>query len=215
MKPSLHLPAVVLCLVGLQGLSAAAVDVVVDLRAAPECQAFAEAAERLIVEWTPKVEAILTGEDRPPVDRRIRLTFRPMDGVAHTVGDEIVISAEWVTRKAPDDHGMVIHELVHVLQGYGGGGEFWVTEGIADYVRYQHYEPGGQKWRLEPGRSSYRQGYGIAGAFLDWLEKEKDPLIIRRLNQACRDRAYRPELFTDWCGADLDTLWDDYVQSRH
>ena len=41
-----------------------------------------------------------------------------------------------------------------------------MTEGIADYVRYERYEPGKQKWKLDPEKSSYKQGYGIAGAFL-------------------------------------------------
>ena len=93
-----------------------AVEVMVDLRAAPECQAFADVATKLIVEWTPKVHKILDGADAPLADRTVKLTFRPMDGVAHTKGSEIVISSEWVTKKAPEDYGMVIHELVHVRQ---------------------------------------------------------------------------------------------------
>jgi hypothetical protein len=194
--------------------AASAVEVTVDLRAAPECQAFADVATKLIVEWTPKVHEILDGGDAPLADRTVKVTFRPMDGVAHAKGGEIVISSEWVTKKAPEDYGMVIHELVHVLQDYRRGSEFWVTEGIADYVRYEQYEPGKQKWRLQPGQSSYRQGYGIAGAFLGWLAREKDPEIVRKLNAACRAGQYQPELFEQWCGASVDALWDDYVKSQ-
>ena len=214
MKMFLSLLSGVCFCLGLSVSSADAVMVRVDLRAAPECQAFADVATKLLVEWAPKVQEMLYGKDVPLPDRTIEVIFRPLDGVAYSKGSQIVISAEWVTQKAPDDYGMVIHELVHVLQDYRGGGEFWVTEGIADYVRYERYEPGKQKWRLQPGQSSYRQGYGIAGGFLGWLAQEKDPEIVRKLNAACRQRAYRPELFAEWCGADLDTLWEAYVASQ-
>ncbi len=109
---------------------------------------------------------------------------------------------------------MVVHELTHVVQDYKGGGEFWLTEGIADYVRYERYEPGKQKWKLDPEKSSYKQGYGIAGAFLAWLEKHKNPEIIRKLNAASRDRSYKREMFVQLCGADVDALWKEFLAAQ-
>ena len=188
--------------------------IVVDYSTAPECEAFATKAKTIAEEWYPKIHEILFGKEVPLPARSIRLKFEPMKGVAHATHDGIHISAEWVTKKAPDDYGMVVHELTHVVQDYKGGGEFWLTEGIADYVRYERYEPGKQKWKLDPEKSSYKQGYGIAGAFLAWLEKNKNPNIIRKLNAASRDRSYKREMFKELCGADVDTLWKEFLAAQ-
>lgn len=183
----------------------------IDTSKAPECAAFAEKSKAIVEEWYPKINALLFGPDWPLPTKTVRLWFEPMKGVAHATGDGIHISAEWVTKKAPNDFGMVVHELTHVVQHYRGKGEFWLTEGIADYVRYEVYEPGKQKWKLDPQKSSYQHGYGIAGAFLGWLEKNKSPGLVRRLNIALNQGTYRPELFQELCGADVDALWKEFV----
>lgn len=186
----------------------------VDTSKAPECAPFAEKAKKIAEEWYPKINEIIFGKDRALPGGTIHLWFEPMDGVAHATHDGIHISAEWVTKKAPDDYGMVVHELTHVVQDYKGKGEFWLTEGIADYVRYERYEPGKQKWKIDPDKSSYKQGYGIAGAFLGWLETTKDRELVRKLNTACHDGSYNAKMFTELCGADVDSLWKEYVQSK-
>ena len=202
------------CVVALSLLTVEAFEVNIDFSEAPECEAFATKSESIVREWAPKIQEILYGENVPIKKKEVFITFRPMKGVAHASGNKIVVSAEWVTKKAPNDYGMIIHELVHVLQDYQGGGVFWVTEGIADYIRYERFEPGKQKWKLQPGKSSYKQGYGIAGAFLAWLEKNKEPELIRKLNAACKEKRYKPVLFEEWCGKPLDDLWQDYVDAR-
>jgi len=156
----------------------------IDFSKSPECEPFALKSQAIATEWYPKIHALLFGPESAVPARTIRLIFEPMKGVAHTLGNDIHISAEWVMVKAPGDYGMVVHELTHVVQDYRGKGEFWLTEGIADYIRYHHYEPGKQNWKRDPVKSSYRQGYGIAGAFLAWLEKTKNPQIVRLLNIA-------------------------------
>lgn len=205
----------VLAFLALTPLARAAegVTVEVDTSKAPECAAFAEKSKALAEEWYPKINALIFGSNHPLPAKTIRLSFEPMKGVAHATGDGIHISAEWVTKKAPDDYGMVVHELTHVVQQYGGKGEFWLTEGIADWVRYENYEPGKQKWKLDPQKSSYKQGYGIAGAFLDWLDKNKHAGLVRELNTAINTGKYRPELFQELCGADVDTLWKEFVST--
>ena len=89
-----------------------------------------------------------------------------------------------MTKKEPNDFGMVIHELTHIVQDYKGGGEGWLTEAIADYIRDRHFEKQGRAPAFDPEKSSYRQGYGIAAAFLIWLEETKHPGLVRKLNLA-------------------------------
>ncbi len=70
----------------------------------------------------------------------------PINGAAYTNAQagEITISAAWV-RKHPEDIGMVIHELTHVVQCYprskNGADLFWIGEGVADYIRNFEFEP--------------------------------------------------------------------------
>ena len=181
----------------------------VDTSKAPECAAFAEKSKTLVEEWYPRINALLFDPTRPLPYSGITLIFEPMKGVANTTNNVIHISADWVTEKAPNDYGMVIHELTHIVQDYHGKGEGWLTEGIADYIRDRHFEK--REHRIDPVKSSYRQGYGIAAAFLIWLGEKKHPGLVRKLTLASHDGTYRPALFTEICGTDLDTLWREFA----
>jgi hypothetical protein len=188
--------------------------VTVDCTKAPECEAFAAKSKMLVEEWYPRINEILFEKGHPLPATEITLIFEPMKGVAHTKNSQIHISAEWVTKKAPNDYGMVAHELTHVVQDYKGKGEGWLTEGIADYIRDRHYEPGVRHQRIDPDTGSYRQGYGVAASFLIWLEKQKNKDVVRKLNIASHDGVYRHELFTELCGTDLDALWKEFAESQ-
>jgi hypothetical protein len=103
--------------------------------------------------------------------------------------------------------------LTHVVQDYHGKGEGWLTEGIADYIRDRYYEPGVRHLHIDPDKSSYRQAYGPAATFLIWLEEHKDKDIVRKLNIASHDGKYSPDLFKEYGGADLDTLWKEFAET--
>lgn len=190
--------------------------VTVDYSQAPSCQTFAEKSKTLVEEWYPKLNSILFGESHPLPYPEVKLVFKAMKGVAGTVNNEITISEEWVTKKAPDDYGMVIHELTHVVQNYKGKGEGWLTEGIADYTRDRHFEPGKRTHHIDRMKNHYKQGYGVAAAFLIWLEEEKtkDRNLVRKLNTACNDGTYSADKFKELCGADADTLWKEFLTSQ-
>lgn len=191
-------------------------EITVDYSEAPSCQPFAEKSKTLCEEWYPKVARILFGERHKLPYKEVKLVFKPMSGVAATTDNVISISEEWVTKKAPDDYGMVIHELTHVVQNYKGRGEGWLTEGIADYVRDRHFEPGKRTHRIDRIKGSYRQGYGVAAAFLIWLEdvKTKDGDLVRELNTACHDGSFSAQKFKKICGAEVDTLWADFLSAQ-
>ncbi len=185
----------------------------VDFSAAPECEAFALRAKANCEEWYPRINTLLNGTNAPLPYAEVFLTFKPMKGVAATSANRITISAEWVTKKAPNDHGMVIHELTHIVQDYRGKGVGWLTEGIADYVRDYHFEPGARRIRINPDKASYRDGYTTSAAFLKWLENTKDNEIVRKLSIASRENKYRDELFKDFTGKTLDEIWREFTDS--
>jgi hypothetical protein len=136
---------------------------------------------------------------------------KDMKGVAYAQRNRIVISANWV-KKHPDDFGMVIHEMTHTIQGYRGPRPSWLVEGIADYIRFYHYEPK-TKLTVNPRRASYRNGYRTAAMFLAWIEKAHDKEIVRKLNAALRKGTYKDELFKTYTSKSLDDLWAAFVAS--
>jgi hypothetical protein len=193
---------------------APAVEVLVDTSGAPDLAAWAEVARRLIVEWHPRIADMLKTEGFTPATE-VKLVFdKDMKGVAHTSGHTITISASHV-RKNPRDYGVVVHELVHVLQRYPRSDKDtgWLVEGIADYVRYYRFEPKTPLPRIDPTRASYRNGYKTSARFLAWIERKHDKAIITKLNQALRNGDYRPETFEEWTGKNLDQLWEEFVRA--
>ena len=184
----------------------------IDCSQAPECRAFAMKAQALCEEWYPRINEILNGQGAALPYGKVHISFGPVDGAGSTSANHIRVSADWVAKKAPNDYGMVIHELTHVVQDYRGMGVGWLTEGIADYIRDRHFEPGVRK-TLVTARNSYRDGYGTTAAFLSWLEKTKDPQIVRKLNAASRAGSSVAAVFREATGKTLDELWKDFVQS--
>lgn len=187
----------------------------IDFTAAPECEAFAIKAKAICEEWYPKINELLFSKDHPLPTAVVHLKFEPMKGVAHATNDGIHISAGWVTKKAPNDYGMVVHELTHVVQDYKGKGDGWLTEGIADYVRHQYFEKDGEKLaaKINPDKSSYKQAYTTAAAFLIWLEAKKDKDLVHKLSLASNDGSYHVGLFKQYCGSDVDALWKEFTDS--
>src|ERR1700754_4491941 len=58
-------------------------------------------------------------------------------GVAATSNGIVRYNPDWL-KKHPEDIDVVTHEAMHIVQNYAGKGEGWLTEGIADYVRYKY-----------------------------------------------------------------------------
>ena len=172
---------------------------------------WAEHSQAMCAAWYPIVCRLLATDDWTPPET-IRLVMKKELGAPGvTSGATIQVSARWVSEH-PDDFGLVIHELTHVVQAYPNGGDKpgWLVEGIADYIRYWRFEP--EKPHAPPGpKSSYRDGYGTTAAFLAWLVHKHDHRIVHRLDEALRKGQYRDAIFRDATGKDLDALWQEFV----
>ncbi len=141
------------------------------------------------------------------------LHFKPMDGVAHASGTTLTISSKWIKQR-PDDFGMVAHELCHVIQRYRGrSGPGWLTEGIADYVRYYVVEPGSKQGRFDPQRSDYKRGYQPAAGLLNYIETRR-PGTVAKLNTLLREGKYKPASFKEIAGDEPDALWEQFKASE-
>jgi hypothetical protein len=117
----------------------------------------------------------------------------------------------------------VIHELVHVIQDYGRARRVnrrasrtpgWVTEGVADYVRWFLYEPekkGAEISRRNLGSARYDASYRISANFIDWVVREHDGELLRKLNAAAREGSYSERLWQEWTGLSLEELGEEWL----
>ena len=190
------------------------VKVVFEGEPAAEVRAWADEAAHVVLEWWPQVARLLATEDFH-LPEQLALTFKKeLKGPAHRTTDGIFIGVPWITAH-PDDFGMIIHEMTHAIQDYHGAPREagWLVEGIADYVRYWHYEPEVPHRRVDPAKASYRDGYSTTGAFLAWIIVKYDRRTVRRLDAALRAGKYGDAIFEEITGKALDPLWDEFIKS--
>ncbi|MBA2113492.1 basic secretory protein-like protein [Bremerella alba] len=188
------------------------VKVIVDVSEVPELKEWGDNSAKLIKQWHPKITQMLQQEGFAP-PHEVRVVFKKdMDGVAHTIGNQIVIAGNWV-KQHPDDTGMVVHELVHVIQAYPRGGPFWLVEGIADYIRFYKYEPQTRLRGINPQRQSYRDGYRTSAQFVAWLEKTH-PGIVQKINEAIRKQEFQNAMIREATGKHVEQLWDEFIKTE-
>jgi hypothetical protein len=181
-----------------------------DVSQSPDLKEWAETKLRPAVEqWYPIwVECMASDGFTAP--KKFTITIKPMEGVADTGGTDIEVSERWIKGqiKHPEWNeavGSVIHELVHVVQQYSGRHvPGWMTEGIADYFRWFHYEPVEHRPKLSArraARANYSDGYQTTAGFLDYVARTHDHEIVVKMNAALREGRYSPN------------LWSEYVKS--
>jgi hypothetical protein len=188
-------------------------NVTIDVTDVPEALPWAEQARALVREWFPLVCQLLATERyKPP--KTLKLTFRKeIPAPAYSTGDEITINGKWI-HDHPDDFGMVIHEMTHVIQAYPPGRANkpgWLVEGIADYIRWWRYEPESPRTPIDPQRASYRDSYRTTAAFLAWVVGKYNRALVPELDRALRSRSYTDDLFKQLTGKSLDDLWSEFV----
>lgn len=142
----------------------------------------------------------------------VRLVFKRMPGVAHALGRELTFSLEHLEKHPDDAAGVGVHELTHVLQGYGAnyrGANVWITEGMADYVRFGLFEGGRYGFTPDPKTQNYDSSYRVTGRFLGWCETRK-PGLVKALHAALASGGAGVPVWETHCGATLPALWREY-----
>ena len=117
--------------------------------------------------------------------------------------------------------GAAIHELVHVMQAYwtkdatNDNCPEWLSEGIADYVRWFMFEPqsGGCDYLKDAGTRAtihYNDSYRETASFLDYVEKEH-PGTVKKANALMRKAKFNDRVFwkeaTGKTAAELEAGW--------
>jgi hypothetical protein len=195
-------------------------DYTLDVSQAPELKEWAET--KLAPEmdkWYPIFRDCLAS-DGFTAPKQFSVTIRPMRGVAGTSNTRVNVSAEWIKSqlKRPEWNeavGSVIHELVHVIQQYKTrGNPGWLVEGIADYLRWFHFEPKTRRPKLRnPDRARYTDSYQTTAGFLEYVVKNHDHELAVKFNAAMRQGRYSAALWKEYTGLSAAELWTEYVAS--
>ena len=190
------------------------VEIHLDVSEVPHLKKWGEDAKALMVKWYPRIVNIIPTKDHKN-HRVITLKIRKSDkGIAFASGAKITVSSNWI-EKHPKDMGLVVHELVHVIQKYKGRNPGWLVEGIADYIRWGLYEGKTlDRFNRPKKKQGYKGGYQTAAGFLLWLESDKAPGIINKMNTKMRQGQYSDNLFKTYTSKTLDELWSEYINPK-
>ena len=201
---------------------------IVDATQSPDLRDwFGKKAIPAVKEWYPKiVQLIGVPGFAPPNKMTLRLqegTIMPGNrGVpAYASGGNIVVSSDFLrTQEKGEAIGCVIHEIVHIAQtsdwGRGGRRErvpSWVTEGVADYIRWFLFEPesGGAVIR-NPNQAKYDASYRTTANFFDWVVRNHVKDLPRQLT-ATYSTGYNNGLWRGWTGKSVEELEADWKKS--
>jgi hypothetical protein len=136
-------------------------------------------------------------------------------GVAEASGNRILFSTKYMNAH-PTDIDIVTHEGFHLVQAYGGGaGPSWLTEGIADYIRYKYgVDNIGSKWYLPAFKASqsYKNSYRVTARFFEWIDQKVKPGVAIALDKELRAHTYTEATWAALTGKNVDELWADYAK---
>lgn len=137
-------------------------------------------------------------------------------GVAATSGEIVRYNPEWFV-KHPGDIDVVTHEVMHIVQSYpDNAGPGWITEGIADYVRYDFgVDNKGAGWSLPDYKAehNYDNAYRITARFFAWIETTQKKGFVKKLDAAMRTATYTDDFWKKNTGKTVDELWAEYAKN--
>ncbi|WP_175545852.1 basic secretory protein-like protein [Sinomicrobium oceani] len=157
---------------------------------------------------------LLMQDFNPDAQKTVAFRIEPSyNGVAYVFGGFATYGTSYITNN-PQDTDVVTHEIMHLVQSYGGNSPSWISEGIADYVRYVYgLNNQAANWSL-PAYSPnhhYTDAYRVTARFFAWLENRYEG-IIRELDSQLRAAPYQDTFWQNYTGKTVDVLWQDYSQ---
>jgi hypothetical protein len=197
----------------------------IDTAAAPELEEWARTRlAPVLAQWYPKLGALLPSEGYV-APNYVHIVFRPQPGVAETAGTEISGNSQWFRNQLNGEAvGAMVHELVHVVQRYGERDPEptpgWLTEGIADYIRFFKFEPdyhgADDVWlkKQDSAKLRYDGSYRQSANFLDWVSRKYDSDIVAKLNAAARNGTYDEELWSANTGKTSAELGEEWKHEK-
>jgi hypothetical protein len=137
-------------------------------------------------------------------------------GVAYANDGRVVFSAAYM-RAHSTDIDVVTHEVMHIVQNYGQStGPWWITEGIADYVRFKFgVDNKGAGWSLPDYKptQNYDNSYRVTARFLVWIETKVKKGTVKKFDGLLRDHKFTDNTWKDVTGKTVTELWKEYSEN--
>ena len=181
-------------------------------------------------EWYPKLVKMLPSEGYEAPKKFSVVFKKDMAGVADTAGTRIRVAAKWFRGNLKGESiGSVVHEMVHVVQQYGGRRRDnpnatrppgWLTEGLTDYIRFYCYEPqnhGAEISKRGLTGAKYDGSYRVTANFLNYVTEKYDKEFVPKLNAIIRSGDYGPDQWKKLTGhtvQELGTEWKQALASK-
>ena len=180
---------------------------------------FSEETNQKLIETFFKVYPVLVKKYNKKSPHIVTFIIDPeYDGVAATSNDQVVFSVKYMTSH-PGDLDVVTHEVMHIVQAYGEDSSmpWWVTEGIADYVRSVYgVDNAGAGWKLPEfsEKQNYDNSYRVTARFFAWLEHSGYKGIVKKMDEAGRKKSYSDgAIWKRFTGKSVEELWADYSRN--
>ena len=144
----------------------------------------------VVREWYPKLVDMFPSEGWTPY-ASLKFKFEEgLDCPAYTSGATVAFDRKWF-KENPEDIGCAVHELFHVVQKDYPDAPDWLTEGIADYVRFYLFEPESKGCEMDVKAENVRYdgSYRVSANFLNFVET-RHPGLVKDLNAICRQGKY-------------------------
>ncbi|WP_163715852.1 basic secretory protein-like protein [Mangrovibacterium lignilyticum] len=151
----------------------------------------------------------------PKSARTVTFVIDPKyDGVAATSEARVVYNPRWFAQH-PGDIDVVTHEVMHIVQAYGNtNGPWWITEGIADYVRFKFgLDNAGANWSLPKvtEKQNFDNSYRVTARFFAWIVKNKNRRFIEKMDKIMRSHQYTADIWVKLTGKNPSELWKEYT----
>ncbi|GAA4780006.1 hypothetical protein GCM10023231_03590 [Olivibacter ginsenosidimutans] len=161
----------------------------------------------------PKEAKLYNKKTRREVTFVIDPAYQGVAAAAHGI---IRFNPEWF-KKNPNDIDVVTHEVMHLVQAYpNDSGPGWITEGIADYVRFTlGVDNEGAHWKLPDfdEKQSYENAYRVTARFFYWIELHVKKGLLKKLDNAMRTKTYTDDFWKKNTGKSVDELWSAYARN--
>ena len=199
--------------------------ITIDTRSAPDLQNWSETQlAPVLAAWYPQIEVLLASEGFV-APRRVSIILRPQPGVAETSGTEVSGNSEWFQKQLGGEAtGAMVHEMVHVIQQYGDSERNpfpgWLTEGIADYIRFFKFEPdyhgADDVWlkKQDFAKIRFDGAYRQSANFLNWVSEKYDRDIVPTLNALARRQRYSDAIWKERTGKTLSELGQQWKAEK-
>jgi len=155
----------------------------------------------------------LMKEFNPNAQKEVAFRIEPSyDGVAYVFNGFATFGASYMSHN-PNDLDVVTHEVMHLVQSYAAGAPGWLSEGIADYVRYRYGLYNDRAgWSLPDYQQNqhYTDAYRVTARFLVWIEQRYDEQLVKTLDDLLRKGQYTEIIWKQRTGKTLDELWMQY-----